>query len=125
MLAACGVTEAAKRAGLTTHQVRNYVQSQLLGNCAQSARGHYQFDQAAIRRLRLIGLATSSGWRIEELRRFLVALDEMDTTALKTEREAAANFVHERRTTMRKLVRELNHASVSPDDYGSLASRQV
>ena len=107
------------------NQARNYVQFQLLRDCAQSAHGHYQFDQAAIRRLRLIGLATSTGWRIEELRRFLDALDEVDTTVLKTEREAVANFVRERRSRLRNLVRESNHACVSPHDYGSLPSRQA
>ncbi len=125
MLATCGLTEAAKRAGLTVNQARNYVQFQLLGHCAQSARGHYQFDQAAISRMRLIGLATGAGWRIEQLRRFLDALDELDTAALKTERESAANFVRERRSRLRKLVRELNHACESPHDYGSLTSRRA
>jgi len=125
MPTSCGLTEAAEQTGLSTHQVRNYLHFRLIHAAERSVRGHYQFDQAAVNRLRLIGLATRAGMHLESLRQFLATLDGTDKAARKGGREAVERFVHERRSVLRQLVRELNRACELPVDYGALESQRT
>ncbi len=77
-------------------------------------------------RLRLIGLATRAGLRLEAFRRVLTALDEGNTVVLKTEHEAVEKFVCQRQATLRQFARELNWACESPQDFGAtIASKQA
>lgn len=121
MSAHCGLSEAAQRAGLSANQVRNYLHFRLLRASARNARGHYRFDQAAVNRLRLIGLATRAGLHLNVLRGFLVALDDPDPSALTAAREMVETGIRERRRTLRQLVQDVNRACESPDEYGAIA----
>lgn len=121
----CGLTDAAKRTGLTTNQVRNYLQFRLINSTWRSARGHYQFDQAALKRLRLIGLGARAGMRLESIRRFLDAMDDSDQAVLTVERERVERFIDERRSTLRQLVREVHRACEAPKDYGALRPQRT
>ena len=113
----CRLSAAADRAGLTPHQVRNYVQFRLLGSPQRDARGHLRFDDAAINRLRLIGLATKAGVTLDALRPFLMALDSADTAALKQQQALMRQCVAERRGILRTLMWHLKRAYESPTTY--------
>lgn len=125
MPADCGLTEAAQRAGLTASQVRNYLHFRLLPATNRTSRGHYRFDEAAVNRLRLIGLATQAGLRLEAMRPLLAALDDGDASALEAARETVESVIRERRQTLRELVKELNQACNAPDKYGGIAVKRT
>ncbi|MBU6469181.1 MAG: MerR family transcriptional regulator [Gammaproteobacteria bacterium] len=81
--AAYPISEAAKRAGVSVHQVRIYVQLGLVAPCKTTNGGHGQYDQACVERLRLIHAAVQSGLLLGELKDFFQALDKGNCRALQ------------------------------------------
>jgi len=67
MDAPCLVSEAARRAKATVHQVRTYVAANLVKPCARTAGGYFLFDELYVQRLRLVAAATRAGLRLKKL----------------------------------------------------------
>ncbi|MDE1886854.1 MAG: MerR family transcriptional regulator [Gammaproteobacteria bacterium] len=95
--AAYPISEAAKRAGVSVHQVRIYVQLGLVAPCKTTNGGHGQYDQACVERLRLIHAAVQSGLLLGELKDFFQALDKGNCRALQQQTTLIARLAARRR----------------------------
>ena len=108
---------AAQKAGLSSHQVRNYLQFGLVKSCAQSAAGHHRFDHDCIERMQFIGTAMRVGVLIDELRVFLQAVDSGDIVAARSQAKKLHDQVSARRSTINRLSRELKYACQRPEFF--------
>src|SRR5260370_3286197 len=83
MHAPYAVPDAARRAGITVHQLRTYLSARLVKPCATTAGGYFLFDVACVSRLRLIGAATRAGFRINEISVLVKALETNEPRAVR------------------------------------------
>ncbi|OYV52430.1 MAG: hypothetical protein B7X10_00055 [Burkholderiales bacterium 21-58-4] len=79
------ISEAAKHASVTVHQVRIYVQLGLVAPCETTSSGHRRYNAASVERLRLIHAAVQSGLLLGEMSGFFQALDKGNCRALQQE----------------------------------------
>ncbi len=112
------LNEAAKKAGLTVHQVRNYLAFGLAECCDRSAAGHRQLDDICVRRLRFIGAAMRAGLLISDVRPVLAALDDAGSVALEEARERIVESVRVRRSAINDLAGQLRSLCDQPELYG-------
>ncbi|MFD1936418.1 MULTISPECIES: MerR family transcriptional regulator [Nonomuraea] len=68
------IGEAAAAAGTTTRALRYYEEQGLL-SAARTARGHRDYDQRAVRRVRNIRELLAVGFTVEDVRAFADLLD--------------------------------------------------
>ena len=113
------ISEAAREAGLTSHQVRNYLQFHLVESCRRTPGGRHQFDEACVRRLRLISAAMRTGLLIENLRPFLDELDQGNSAALEEHRVSILRLIRARQNAIDQLAGELQNACGNPKLYCS------
>lgn len=95
--------EAARRAGITVHQVRTYVSAGLVNPCAATPGGYFLFDEACVTRLRLIGAATRAGLRIREIEDLVRAMEDDDLQALRVARRSVAAAIGSRQAAIQQL----------------------
>jgi DNA-binding transcriptional MerR regulator len=79
------ISEAAKHASVTVHQVRIYVQLGLVVPCETTSSGHRRYNRACVERLRLIHAAVQSGLLLGEMSVFFQALDNGNRLAMQRE----------------------------------------
>lgn len=97
------ISEAARRAGITVHQVRTYVSAGLVKPCAATPGGYFLFDEACMTRLRIIGAATRAGLCIREIADLVRALGVNDRQALRAARRSVSVAIASRRATLQQL----------------------
>src|SRR5260370_22920428 len=101
MPAPCAISEAARRAGITVHQLRTYLSARLVQPCATTAGGYFLFDGACLSRLRLIGAATRAGLPINESTPLLKAVQTNQPRAGLAARRSACQAIASRRAAAR------------------------
>lgn len=97
------ISDAARRAGVTVHQVRTYVSAGRVQPCATTSCGYFLFDEACVTRLRLIGAATSAGWRIREIEDLVRALGYNDCPPLRMALRSVAAAIGSRQAAIQQL----------------------
>jgi MerR family mercuric resistance operon transcriptional regulator len=103
MPAPYAISEAARRAGITVHQLRTYLSARLVIPCATTAGGYLLFDETCVSRLRLIGAATRAGLRIREIADLVRALGVNDRQALHAARSSVAVAIGSRQAAIMQL----------------------
>lgn len=97
------ISEAARRAGITVHQLRTYVSAGLVKPCAATPGGYFLFDEACVTRLRLIGAATRAGLRIREIEGLVRALGVNNRQALRAARRSVVVAIGSRVAAIQQL----------------------
>ncbi len=108
------ISRAAEQAGITIHQARKYLHAGMIGQPVRTRQGWYRLDDGAVRRLRLIGLATDAGLAIREVAQLLSELDQMAGPCAERLTELAANIeqsLRDRREAMDEFSQQLNWVS--------------
>ena len=105
MMPPCPISEAARRAEATVHQVRTYVAAGLAKPCARTVGGYFLFDEGCIQRLRLIAAATRAGLRLNEIGVLVKVLDGKDPLALQAARRMLTSSIGARRAAIKELQR--------------------
>jgi MerR family mercuric resistance operon transcriptional regulator len=103
MPAGYAVSEAARQAGLTVHQVRTYVNVGLMKPCATTPAGYFLFGEDCVTRLRLIGAATRAGLYLREIADLVRALDGDDRQALNAARRSVLVAISARQAAILRL----------------------
>lgn len=110
MTSAYTLSEAARLAGATVHQVRTYVASGLVKPCATTTGGYLLFNETCVARLRLIAAATGAGLRIAEIGILVKALEDNDQRAVVTARHSVAAAIGTRQSALQKFQELLSGA---------------
>ena len=97
------ISEAARRAGATVHQVRSYVASGLARPCTTTAGGHFVFDEDCVARLRLIAAATRAGLHIADIGTLIKALARNDRRAILAAYLSLAASIDTRQAAIQRL----------------------
>jgi MerR family mercuric resistance operon transcriptional regulator len=97
------ISEAARRAGITVHQLRTYLCARLVQPCATTAGGYFLFDDACVARLRLIGAATRAGLRINEISGLVKALETNEPRAVRSARRSVGKAIGSRQAAIVQL----------------------
>ncbi len=105
---------AAQMAGLSSHQVRNYLQFRLVKNCGRSSAGHHRFDDDGVARLLFIGAAMQAGILIDELRVLVHAIDTDDAPTVRSQCEKLRAQVSTKQATMNRLSADLQRVRQQP-----------
>ncbi len=103
MPARYAISEAARQAGLTVHQVRTYVNAGLVKPCATTSAGYFLFGEACVMRLQLIGAATRAGLYLREIACLVRALDGDDRQALNAARRSVVAAIGSRHVAIERL----------------------
>ncbi|MDE1953527.1 MAG: MerR family transcriptional regulator [Betaproteobacteria bacterium] len=97
------LAEASRRAGVSVHQTRSYVNSGLVKPRAATSAGYLLFDEDGIARLRLIGAATRAGLLIRDIEALPRALAAGDALALQAAYRAIVRIIEHRQDALEQL----------------------
>ena len=114
------LSAVADLAGLTSNQVRNYLQFRLLKSCARSPAGHHLFDDSCVDRLLFIASAIKAGVLIEELRVFLNAIDNGEDETARAQCVVFRRHARARRLAINRLSTELQKLGKRPAEFRTI-----
>lgn len=97
------ISEAARRACITVHQLRTYLSARLVIPCATTAGGYFLFDETCVSGLRLIGAATRAGLRIKEISGLVKALETNEPSAVRSARRSVGKAIGSRQAAIVQL----------------------
>jgi MerR family transcriptional regulator, mercuric resistance operon regulatory protein len=81
------ISQVAKAAGLTVHQVRDYLDRRLLKCAGRSSCEHRLFDDSSIARLKLIKAGIVAGLSLHELTPFIHVLEDSNESQFNFEKQ--------------------------------------
>ena len=105
------IATAAEKAGVTIHQARKYLHAGLIGYVGRTPMGWYQLDEAGVRRLRIIGLATDAGLLIRDVAPVFAELENSrgpNALRLKTHLERIEQQLRDRKDAIDEFSEQLD-----------------
>jgi MerR family mercuric resistance operon transcriptional regulator len=105
------IANAAQRAGLTVHQVRTYLDMELVRPCGATDGGFRLLDTNCIERLKLIKACRDAELNLAEIADFVRGLDDDDHARRAAAQQMLRARIRDKRRALTRCARALDQAS--------------
>lgn len=109
----CTLTAAAQQAGLSSHQVRVYLEMGLLRPCGATGGGFRLFDESCIQRLKLIKAFRDAELSLADIAGFVRGLDADDPARSREAERLLHERIENKRLALVRCARVLSAAATS------------
>lgn len=101
------ISEAADRCGLSVHQIRTYLEMQLVRACGATQGGFRLFDDRCIERLKLISSCRDAGLGLAEITDFIRAVDSGNAKQCRAAERRMRHTIVDKQTALQRCIQRM------------------